>query len=115
MIGGKDKELTDVKPAKSRTNFGNKNNWLAKVNPAERKVYEFAAANRADVDVFFNCKTTAFFRQWIKDSLDYYKDLLAVDAKIDGASLRGMIQGQKEIQAMIDMVEKAHNKKQEAK
>ena len=118
MIGDKKTPLSSPVALKTRTDFSRKRMFGGmNLNTEERRLYDFVYSNRADVGVYFQCKTSAFLKKWLEKSINEYKDALVAANKTDmnQDEIRGIIVGQYEIYKMFELIEKIQNSKQEEK
>jgi len=108
MIGPNDTPLSKPKEVVTRTNFEpqRKAFWGGKsYGEAETEVINFAQGHKAEFGAFLDNPTFQFFYDWLKESCDYYKDILSVNP--DGnkdAKYRGIIAGQREILVMLQFM-----------
>lgn len=110
-------KLSTVKDTKTRTNFEKpKSFWgIQSLNAAEKKALEFTKSHAGDIQAFLSTKTYDFVREWMQGSVDYYKEILAVNPAVDATTIRGIIKGQREMLEMLDYVKRSQIKKSEDK
>jgi len=85
-------------------------------NKVERKALEFFDSNKAEVTRFLDNKATDFLIDFIRTSIDYYKERgLNGETHESTVEFKGAVLGQREILKMLLFLKKIRAKKQEAR
>lgn len=103
-------ELSVKEMPKVRTNMRkHKELFGLNLSADEKMAMDFVDKNKLDVLTVANSKTHAFMIQWLKKSIDAYKNQLVYIENINADATKGIIQGQDEILAMFETIAKYTN------